>query len=959
MNQKVNDATDPQPDCTKIIHVLSNTHWDREHRHGFQETRMMLVEAVDRLLEIIESEPDFKSFTFDGQTVVLEDYLEIRPGNRDRLKQHVSSGKILVGPWYSLPDCSAVHPESLIRNLLVGHRVAAGFGPVMKAGYSIFSFGQIEQLPQLYGEFDIDELIFYKGASPEVMKESEFIWEAPDGTRALCSRLGKDCRLNFFAYFTVPVLLGGHMMRPGWNVRYADETGLCHYIDRENHRHSATELCPDLRIREEEIHPAVVNVIQSVEGTVARKNLLAFDGIDFSTPLREIPAALRAANEIMKGEVTLIHSNLPDYFKAFREEVDLSRLRVFRGEARCGPISKVHSETLSGTMPIKLKLFAAEQELIQYAEVFQVAAYVSGGSYPADMFGFAWKYLLKAQSHDSIHGAGVDKITPDNLFRIAQVQEIAETLSRKAMESLVREIDTSSLDGDDLVFTVFNPLPVERSGILRLELDMPLEDYVREFRITDMSKGREYQCHVLKSVERNIPSVNPENRPKALYTRSFLVDADLPPIPPLGYRTFRIKRDKGLATDGPNPFGVPRYIRQRIGRDSRTLDNGVISVTVNPDATLKIYDYQTGRAYNSLHRFIDSGDCGNVWVHNPPPDNEVYDSRDAAHTCALVENSPLTGVLALSLLLKLPRQLSADRTGRCPEKTDFRMNSTICLRAGSRQIEFTTSVENSIRDHKLSLRFQPGIRADETLSDTSFMLKRRPVDPVGDDADPQSVIYRHPMQTFVDLSDSKGGITLITRGLHEFETGDTQNPFIDLTLLRGVSQDFPVHKDVMISSQEEYAQCPGLHRFEYALLVHSGGMSAGELAAGAARYIAPMRAMQHARKPGGRAPFQRSFLRTDHPATRILCLKKAEDSDALILRLNNPTESSIQECLRFSGAVARVWRCNGNEEVRETLQPSGCELRLELPAYKVVTLKFELVAESETPGHTKGESHVS
>ncbi len=959
MNDHVTPAPVPQADRPKIIHVLSNTHWDREHRHGFQETRMMLVEAVDRLLEIIESEPEFKSFTFDGQTVVLEDYLEIRPGNRERLKQHISSGKILVGPWYSLPDCSAVHPESLIRNLLTGHRVAAEFGPVMKAGYSIFSFGQIEQLPQLYGEFDIDELIFYKGASPSVMKDSEFIWEAPDGTRALCSRLGKDCRLNFFAYFTVPVLLGGHMMRPGWNVRYADGTGLCHYVDRANHRHPATELCPDLRIREEEIHDAVLNVIQSVEGTVARKNLLAFDGIDFSTPLREIPAALGAANEIMNGDVKLIHSNLSDYFKAFRAEVDLSRLRVFRGEARYGPISKVHSETLSGTMPMKLKLFAAELELIQYAEMFQSAAYVSGGSYPADILGFAWKYLLKAQSHDSIHGAGVDKITPDNLFRIAQVQEIAGTLTRKALEFLVREIDTSSLDEDDLVFTVFNPLPVERSGILRLELDLPLEDYVRGFRILDLSEGRECGCHVLESGRRNIPSINPENRPKALYTHSVLVDADLPAIPPLGYRTFRIDREKGLATDAPNPFGVPRYFRQLIARDSRTLDNGVLRLTLNPDATFKIFDYETGREYSSVHVFIDSGDCGNVWVHNPPPGNEVYDSRGASHTCAIVENSPLTGVLALSLVMQLPRGLSEDRSCRSPDKVDVPISSSICLRAGSRRIDFTTCVENSVRDHKLSLRFQPGVCAEETLSDTSFMLKRRAVDPVGEADDPQSVIYRHPMQTFVDLSDDKGGITLITRGLHEIETGNTDNPFVDLTLLRGVSQDFPVHMDVMISSQQAYAQCPGRHRLDYALLVHPGGASEGELATRAARYTAPMRAMQHARKPGGNGGFEQSFLRTAHPATRVLCLKKAEDSEALIVRLNNPTGTSLMECLRFPKPVARVWRCNGNEEERETLHPSGCELRIELPAYKIVTLKFELVSEPETPERNRETTHVS
>jgi len=150
----------------KRLHVVTNTHWDREHRAGFQETRYALVEMIDKLIKIMENDPEFKYFVFDGQTIVLEDYLEVKPHMKDRLKALIGSGRILVGPWCSLPDHFSLNPECIIRNLLRGDRVSREFGHKMNLGYSFFSLGQMAQLPQLYAGFGIDEIIFYNINKP-------------------------------------------------------------------------------------------------------------------------------------------------------------------------------------------------------------------------------------------------------------------------------------------------------------------------------------------------------------------------------------------------------------------------------------------------------------------------------------------------------------------------------------------------------------------------------------------------------------------------------------------------------------------------------------------------------------------------------------------------------------------------------------------------------------------------
>ena len=60
-------------------HIVSHSHWDREWYKSFEQFRSMLVNMVDDLLDILERDPNFVCFTLDGQTLILEDYLTVKP----------------------------------------------------------------------------------------------------------------------------------------------------------------------------------------------------------------------------------------------------------------------------------------------------------------------------------------------------------------------------------------------------------------------------------------------------------------------------------------------------------------------------------------------------------------------------------------------------------------------------------------------------------------------------------------------------------------------------------------------------------------------------------------------------------------------------------------------------------------------------------------------------------------
>ena len=99
--------------------VISHTHWDREWYMSFSSFRLKLVDLIDRLIGIINKDNSY-IFHLDAQTVVLEDYLELRPYNKEVLKKYITSGNIIVGPWYLQNDFYLTSGESTVRNLQIG-----------------------------------------------------------------------------------------------------------------------------------------------------------------------------------------------------------------------------------------------------------------------------------------------------------------------------------------------------------------------------------------------------------------------------------------------------------------------------------------------------------------------------------------------------------------------------------------------------------------------------------------------------------------------------------------------------------------------------------------------------------------------------------------------------------------------------------------------------------------------
>ena len=334
-------------------HLVSHTHWDREWYRTFQEFRILLVRLLDDLLDLMESDPEYAHFMLDGQTVQLEDYLEVRPESKERLRAQIQAGRLAIGPMYIQPDEYVPSGESLVRNFLVARHVAEPLGQMMPIGYFPDSFGHASQIPQILRGMGIETAVFWRGVCDEDTTKTEFWWESREGSKVLAIRM--------------PYAYGNAYMVP---------------------------LEPDRAAAFFE------SAVQSLAPMATTDNVLLMRGWDHSGADPETPELIRAARERLGEDIEIVHSSLEELVAAIRAEQP--QLETLRGEFRKPKDMRIHAGIDSTRMDIKQANRRLEILLERYAEPMCSLDWIMGGNYPAALLRQAWKYLLQSQAHDSI-----------------------------------------------------------------------------------------------------------------------------------------------------------------------------------------------------------------------------------------------------------------------------------------------------------------------------------------------------------------------------------------------------------------------------------------------------------------------------------------------------------------------------------------------------------------------------
>ncbi|HLO13787.1 MAG TPA: hypothetical protein VK206_03090 [Anaerolineales bacterium] len=423
----------PEPSTPNkyTVFIIPHTHWDREWYATFQQFRIRLVHVMDALLDLLERDPSFTHFNLDAQTVVLQDYLEIRPEKREILQKFVRDCRLGVGPWYVLPDEFLVSGESLVRNLLLGHRLANDFGHVQKVGYIPDTFGHISQLPQILQGFGIPFAMHFRGLDEGDLK-SELWWQSPDGSRVLLRHLPTD-------------------------LGYANASALADDMQ-------AAAL--DLRaIARYEARRATSSV------------LLALNGVDHLPAREDIPAIIEAVNQHTKGDYFFLQGSLEEYFDALVKALGDQPLQTVHGELRdvnrtSGRDNRLLPHILSARIYNKMQNERAQTLLERWAEPWSALTWLQGEDYPEALLWKSWEWLLQNHPHDSIGGCSIDPVHAQMETRFAWSSEIAEEITKERFELIARQIDLSNLKQDEAALIVFNGLPWPLEAAISVDIDL-------------------------------------------------------------------------------------------------------------------------------------------------------------------------------------------------------------------------------------------------------------------------------------------------------------------------------------------------------------------------------------------------------------------------------------------------------------------------------------------------------
>lgn len=548
--------------------VISHTHWDRAWYLPFQAFRLRLVRTVDQVLNLLESDQSYKCYTLDGQVVVLEDYLEIRPENQSRIQRLIEAERLFVGPWYSLPDLFIPGEESIVRNLQLGLRISQNLGSKDHVGYVPDPFGHPAQLPQILKKLDIHSFIFMRGRPQHLQKENLFKWVAPDDTTIDAFYL----QHGYFAFSAIGHNdIFGRFQDENWSIDTAKER-LRSLLEK-----SGDQLPVDC-------FP---------------------NGGDHMPPQKNLTNILKQLNET-NDKIELHHGSYQDFIQHVKSKHKVS-LTTYQGDLIGNAEHPLLRNVLSARMDLKHLNYKCETYLVRYIEplisLMDVEGVVDATTYQP-FLEKAWKMLLKNHAHDDICGCSHDEVHRNNKSQFEEVLQLADSMITEILEGFTLLLEDYPLDSkESAFFFLFNPHPTPFEGTFHCELfiDDPDLDLTNDFTHIEVQGDLlEYK------VKRNAFCHSQFLQTSHGQLLNFATKQSLPP---LGYKVIKAHLVKSKVK-GKQP--------QKDSKPNHTICNAYhISVV---DDVLTITNQATGKTLTNPFCFELEDDVGDTYSFSPPPE---------------------------------------------------------------------------------------------------------------------------------------------------------------------------------------------------------------------------------------------------------------------------------------------------------------------------------------------------
>lgn len=851
------------------VHITPHMHWDREWYFTTEESRILLVNNMEEILTRLEQDEEYKYYVLDGQTSILEDYFAVKPENKERLKRLVQAGKLIIGPWYTQTDTTVVAGESIVRNLMYGMRDCLAFGEPMKIGYLPDSFGMSGQLPHIYNGFGIKRAMFWRGCSERHgTDKTEFLWQSQDGSEVVAQVL------------PLGYAIGKYLPE--------DEAGLRKRLD------------------------SYFDVLEKASQT---KEILLPNGHDQMPLQQNIFAVMNKLREIYPQR-EFVMSRFEEVFE--RIEQQREQLATLNGEFNDGKYMRVHRTIGSTRMDIKIAHARIENKIVNLLEPLATLAWTLGFEYHHGLLEKMWKEILKNHAHDSIGCCCSDKVHREIMSRFWLAEDMADSLITFYMRKIVDNMAQS--EGDKL--TLFNLMPWSRDEVVNTTVRLRAS----QFRIVD-GEGQDVPYFIRDKREIDPGLVDRQIVHYGNYEPFMEYDIQLRQVlPAMGWLTLHIVAGE----EGPQ-VTVPKA-------SDALLENSCWRITLNGDGTLKLEDKESGLVYDRVLEFEDGSDDGDEYDYSPSREEWLLTSAQGKHRHTVTHDAWQSRAV-LRTTMAVPANL-AERSAR-KTSGSLTFETTIVLSHHSRRVEFDVKVVNQADDHRVRVRIPVPYKTDRVLTDTQFGSLSRPVQ------DEAMKVWEAegwkeapvPVWNFLNyaaLQNGRFGLALFSEGLREVEVIGEEKSTFALTLLRGVGllgkEDLLLRpgRPSGIKMPVPDSQVHGELVCRFSLLPFSGSPLEAGVAQQAKSWLTPVQCYN--KIPWDAMKLNRTSITVPEsyslftlPATgcQLSAMKKAEDSEALVLRLFNPSDSETCE----TRVTFNERQLQGIETgMDEHPLPQGCEM---------------------------------
>jgi mannosylglycerate hydrolase len=852
---------------------------------------------MDKLIDILERDENYSSFTLDGQVIPLEDYLEVKPEMEEKIRTFVKQKRLSIGPMYVLPDEFLVSGESLIRNLLIGYQLSQKFGGVMKVGYIPDPFGHIAQLPQILSEFELPAILFWRGFGNEFEDNKlnmEFNWDAP-GNAASILAIHLILSYGSVADISTKKIKG----------QYKSALG---------------------RIK---------RVVSKFEQYTATPYIVLNSGSDHHEARPEIPEIVTQWNEKYPDKL-MIQNDFEYYINKILELNPT--LKSFTGELRGGRYAHLLSGVFSARMWIKQRNNAIEYLFEKYVEpISAISLFLDKYNefkYPQGYILAGLKWLIKNHPHDSICGCSIDQVHNEMRTRFDWAEQIGEEIFKNTALYLFDLIKIDS-SGKKIPFIIFNPLPWKREDIVKFHISSHVKHVTKEspgdFSIID-SNGKTFPYHV-KYIEE-------EPRYQTVFSIShscgFLAE-----IPPCGYKIFYLLPDQKL------PISENKVLELKSGK--YFIENQYYKVNVDLNGRIHVFDKESNKSYDDICFFEDVGDWGDEYDFAGPQENQV-DLRFTSEDLNVLSIEQFIDGLSQKTIrieanLNLPAALTEDRYNRDDFLVSNLISIFISLYQGIKRIDFKVLLNNKSKDHRIRVLFPTKIKTDKVDCDGHFYVVSRNVNLPLAEKWAQKPLPTNHQKDFISVSDNGNTFGLINKGLPEYEAVINEDGTITLaiTLLRCIEwlsrhdlSTRPNNAGPDLSTPG--AQCLGKHTFEFSMVTHINSSwidakihQTGKEVNNPLKIIFPTIAQSPMRtadkvmlKPFGiltyfenprediKEPFlptELSFLEIDNPNIILSAMKKSEALSDLIIRVYNVSDTLEEGIIKLYKGLS-ILECN-------------------------------------------------